>query len=130
MWAEQTRHYASFLGLNDIVTVVDAPLKSFTLQNRNYDWYDIPADALDELGAIDLLLVDGPPQKREDPVLARYPAFPLLRQRLSGKALIFVDDANRASESKMVELWTKEEAGWDARWFDTIDGMCMLTRAT
>lgn len=128
MWADQTRRYASFLGLSDVVTVVDAPLKSFALGSRSYDWYDIPAQQLDALGAIDLLFVDGPPQKRDAPLHARYPAFPLLRARLSANALIFVDDANRANESKMVEFWTGEEAGWETRWFDTIDGVCMLTR--
>lgn len=130
IWADQTRRYVNFLGLGNVVTVVDAPLKSVTLQNQDYRWYDIPTHSLDDLGAIDLLLVDGPPQKRNDPTHARYPAFPLLRERLSADALIFVDDANRATESKMIEIWTAEDTGWDTSWFDTIDGVCMLTRTT
>lgn len=128
MWADQTRRYVDLLGLGDVVTVVDAPLKSVTLGNQSYDWYDIPTHSLDALGAIDLLLVDGPPQMRDNPTHARYPAFPLLRERLSANAVIFVDDASRATESRMVETWTSEEAGWDSRWFDTIDGVCVMTK--
>ena len=128
VWANQTRRYVEFLGLQDVVSVMDAPLKSLKLGEQSVEWYDIPEHILDNLGAIDLLLVDGPPQSKDNPMQARYPAFPMLRGRLSLHALIFVDDANRDTESKMIERWKAEEPGWDSRWFDTVDGVCMLTR--
>ncbi len=129
VWANQTRSHVEFLGLQDFVSIVEAPLKSITLGNQSYEWYDIPGSSLDRLGPIDLLLVDGPPQAKNNPQATRYPALPLLRERLSQKALVFVDDANRAAESNMVDRWKTEDPGWRDRWFDTVDGVCLLTRA-
>lgn len=129
-WAGQTRRYVELLGLQDVVTVVEAPLKGIAVGSRSCDWYDIPADALDRLGPIDLLLVDGPPQARDNPQAARYPAFPLLRGRLAPNAMVFVDDAGRATESEMVRKWMTEDPGWRDQWFDTVDGVCLLTRAS
>lgn len=127
-WANQTRRFVEFLGLGDVVSVVDAPLKEVAAGNSAANWYDIPKSSLDGLGAIDLLLVDGPPQAGDSPQAARYPAFPMLRDRLSAHALIFVDDASRKTESKMVERWQTEDSGWQSQWFDTVDGVCILTR--
>lgn len=128
MWANQTRRYVELLELQDFVSVVEAPLKSITLSDQSYDWYDIQSSSLDQLGPIDLLLVDGPPQARGNPLAARYPAFPLLRERLSKNAMVFVDDASRTAESNMVRRWKDEDPGWRDRWFDTVDGVCLLTR--
>jgi predicted O-methyltransferase YrrM len=128
-WANQTRRFVEVLGLGDVVTVVDAPLKDITTGNQeSAKWYDIPEDSLDSFGGIDLLLVDGPPQARDNPQAARYPALPMLRRRLSPHALIFVDDANRKTESEMVQRWQTEDPGWQSQWFDTVDGVCILTR--
>lgn len=129
VWANQTRKYVEFLELQDFVSVVEAPLKSITLSNQSYDWYDIPGSSLDRLGPIDLLLVDGPPQAKGNPLAARYPAFPLLRERLSKKAMVFVDDASRTAESNMIGRWKIEDPGWRDHWFDTVDGVCLLTKA-
>jgi len=128
MWATQTRQQLEFLGLQDVVTVLDAPLASITVAGEAHQWYDIPAAALDELGDIDLLFVDGPPQKHGSATAARYPAFPQLRTRLAADALIFVDDARRPTEADMVKRWITEETEWEPRWFDTVDGVCLLTR--
>lgn len=128
VWANQTRRHVEFLELQDFVSVVDAPLKSLTQGNLTCEWYDIPASSLDRLGPIDLLLVDGPPQTKDSPQAARYPALPLLRGRLSQSAMIFVDDAGRTTESNMVRRWMTEDPGWVDRWFDTVDGVCLLTR--
>lgn len=130
MWANQTRRYVEFLGLQDIVSVVDAPLKAIAIENQTVDWYDIPICSLDKLGAVDLLLVDGPPQARDTAVQTRYPAVPLLYERLSPNAAVFVDDANRETESKMVERWKAEYPVWHSQWFDTVDGVCILTRTS
>jgi predicted O-methyltransferase YrrM len=129
-WADETRRHVKLLGLEDIVSVIDAPLKNQALGEQMVEWYDIPAAAMEQLGSIDLLLVDGPPQKQGSEMLARYPAFPRLHDSLSMEALVFVDDANRHSEKKMVERWLVEDAHWNARWFDTVDGVCLLSRGS
>ncbi|HEY9151172.1 MAG TPA: class I SAM-dependent methyltransferase [Gammaproteobacteria bacterium] len=127
-WADETRRHVKLLGLEDIVSVVDAPLNKQALGEQMVEWYDIPKSAIEQLGSIDLLLVDGPPQKHGSDVQARYPALPFLRGSLSKDALVFVDDANRDSEKKMVERWLAEDDRWKPRWFDTVDGVCLLSR--
>ncbi len=67
-----------------------------------FPWYDFRADEmLPE--AIDLLAIDGPPRKL-DP-LVRYPARPRLFLRLRPGATVFLDDAGRAGEKRVLELW-------------------------
>ncbi len=129
-WANQTRRYVEFLGLDDVISVIDAPLRAQQIEGCTYNWYDIPQCDLDTLGTIDFLLVDGPPQREGDSLAARYPALPVLRQRLSQNALIFVDDANRSAESRMLKTWLEDEPDWCAQRFDTVDGVCILTRKT
>lgn len=128
-WAERTRRQVAVLGLDDVVTVLDAPLKPVEVDGRNYDWYDIAPDQLAALGPIDLLLVDGPPPASHQPLGARYPALPLLRIRLAPEALVFVDDARRATVTTSIERWLAADAGWTAQRFDTVDGVCLLSRA-
>jgi predicted O-methyltransferase YrrM len=127
-WARQTREYAEFLGLQDVVSVVDAPLKDIVLGDETVRWYDISTRCLETFGPIDFLIVDGPPQTKDVRAAARYPAFPLLRDRLSTHAVIFVDDADRKAESEMIERWKGEAPEWLSRRFDTVDGVCILSR--
>jgi predicted O-methyltransferase YrrM len=129
VWAERTRRQVELLGLDEFVTVVDAPLKPVVVDGQNYDWYDIAPDQLAGLGTVDLLLVDGPPPASHQPLGARYPAVPLLRSRLSPGALVFVDDAKRATVSATIDRWLAADAGWTAQRFDTVDGVCLLFRA-
>jgi predicted O-methyltransferase YrrM len=128
-WAERTRKNVEFLGLGEHITVVDAPLKRIEVQGHAFDWYDIPPDQLDRLGPIELLLVDGPPPAAHQAVGARYPALPLLADRLAPTALIFVDDASRPAETAMVERWLAQNPGWAVERHDTVDGVCLLSRA-
>lgn len=130
IWANQTRRYVEFLGLQDVVSVVDAPLANIAIGNQIVNWYCLPAGSLDKLGAIDLLLVDGPPQGKDISVQARYPAMPLLYEYLSPQTVVFVDDANREAESRMVEKWKAEYPVWHSQWFNTVDGVCILTRTS
>lgn len=86
------------------------------------------SNCLDELGKIGLLFIDGPPQTHDSAVQARYPAFPALGERRAGDALIFVDDARGPTESGMIKRWIADKKEREPRWFDTIDGVYMLTR--
>jgi hypothetical protein len=82
--------------LDAFATVVDAPLVDA--------WYDPAAlDGLPERG-VELLIVDGPPAARG----SRYPALPLLADRLAPGAAILLDDTDREGERKAVERWSDE----------------------
>ena len=91
-------------GLEKFATVVDAPLKDYRIGGTEYRWYDIPDGEIDE--PIDVLLVDGPPGTTGP--MARYPAVPVLLDRLSTLATVLVDDANRDDEVEMTSLWQSQ----------------------
>ena len=76
-------------------------------------WYDdaVVAAGLDvalrgEL--IDLLLVDGPPAYAAGHELARYPALPVLYDRLAPGATVVLDDVERAGEQEVLRRWERE----------------------
>jgi len=129
-WARETRRNIEFLDLQKVVTVIVAPLKPMQVEAQEAVWYDIPTHAFRDLGPIDLLLVDGPPQSLADTRPARYPALPLLFERLGPDALVFVDDAKRPSETAMVDEWLRSYPDWEVQRLNTVDGVCLLSRVT
>lgn len=99
--------------LERFVTIIAVPLVE-----RRYDgfetifhWYDLGSGAIPS--SIDLLVVDGPFSRVN--AYARYPAGPELLPKLSREAHIFVDDANRREEARMVLLWQKLYPDLDIR---------------
>lgn len=91
-------------GLTSWAEVRHAPLKTISVKGQQRRWYDLAA--FDDLNGIDLLTVDGPPEGTGE--MARYPALPLLYDKLNPGALILVDDYMRPSEHAMVELWLRD----------------------
>ena len=64
--------------------------------------------------AIDVLIIDGPPGIPN--ANTRYPAIPLLYDRLQPGALIVVDDTIRADERKAMASWQGQfpDIVWEA----------------
>jgi predicted O-methyltransferase YrrM len=91
-------------GLSEWAEVRHAPLKRVMVRGQEFAWYDTVA--FDELDGIDLLTVDGPPEGTG--AMARYPALPLLYDKLNPGALILVDDFMREAEYAMVTRWLTE----------------------
>jgi hypothetical protein len=81
-------------------------------------------DALVDLPEIDLLLVDGPPGSAG--TQARYPALPVLSDRLADGAIVVLDDFSRADETTIVERWCAEIPGL-ARSFAILGDQAILT---
>jgi predicted O-methyltransferase YrrM len=116
--AEHVRHTATLLqqaGLADRVTLVHAPLVALTLGERRFQWYDRAAFAPHLTEAIDFLLVDGPPGKTQP--LSRFPALPVLAPHLRPGALVYVDDAERDDEARMLALWEEEPIAFEKESF-------------
>lgn len=103
-YAEQTRQQLRRHGLQDWAQVLDAPLQPHLLSGETWPWYDL--GGLPAALAIDLLVIDGPPQATR--ALARYPAAPLLFPRLNAGAQVFLDDAARADELAILQRWQGE----------------------
>lgn len=101
--AQQTRGNLKQHGLEEYVTVLEAPLRKYELGGQTWSWYS--TEGLPEAG-VDMLFVDGPPAATQS--LARYPAGPLLLPRLTPGAAAFLDDANRGDEKQIVERWARE----------------------
>lgn len=93
-----TRH-----GVQEFVQVIHAPLKPVMLQEVTHLWYD--TSGLENLPPIDLLVVDGP--SAQDQVMVRYPAVPLLFQKLSPGALILVDSFLQEDTYETVKRWVR-----------------------
>lgn len=108
-------------GLQDIVKIIYAPLKKYTINNMEYIWYDfIPEEK------IDLLLVDGPPADIQKD--SRYPALPLLIDKLSDDSLIILDDTIREDEKRIISRWLNEFPGFQSEFVDLEKGAAILTK--
>ena len=99
-------------GLADIVDLRLAPLERQPVSDGIVPWYAKSAFA--DLGDIDMLIVDGPPSATGP--LARYPALPLLKDRLAPGALLMLDDAGRSDERAVMARWKEEVPGLSESW--------------
>jgi len=106
-YAEKTRAMLAAHGLT-VAEVRDAALRPVLLDGRSFPWYD--TDALADVREVDLLLIDGPPEKTGPD--ARYPAMRVLEDRLADSATVVFDDAHRPDEQVALR-----------RWVETIEGL-------
>jgi hypothetical protein len=102
-YAANTRAEIARYGLDAYSTVLHAPLLPHTINGRDYQWYDTTALTAHDIG---LLIIDGPPGFLQHH--SRYPALPLLRERLAPRCTLFMDDAARPDERELVEMWLVE----------------------
>jgi predicted O-methyltransferase YrrM len=123
-YAEQTRQNISAHHLEAWVDIRYAPITPVTIQQEEAVWYD-PAQ-IQDLDRIDVVVVDGPPRHLHR--LARFPALPLLIDKLSDDAVILLDDANSASVQETVDLWTKFHAALDVRKVPTAKGAMVVIK--
>jgi len=108
-YAEKTRDLLRRNSVDDVATVVTAPITSHTVRGDSTPWYDFdPEQHLDQ--DIDLLLVDGPPSQLGS--MMRYPALPILQNHLTPESLILLDDGHREDEQLVVDVW--KTLGYDA----------------
>lgn len=122
-FAGRTRRLLEAAGLQDWATVVDAPLTSYAFEGQHYTWYSI--EGLNA-GSIDMLVVDGPLGKLNEQ--ARYPAGPLLIPRMSERAIVMLDDAERPDERRIVERWSGEFTGFRREDRIAEKGLAVLAR--
>lgn len=124
-FAAATRKMLEERGLTKWAEVRDAPLTEVGVGDATWRWYD-PASLVE--GPFDLVLVDGPPGSTGPE--ARYPAVPLLLDRLADDALVVLDDARRADERAIGDRWVAEFDGFSLEWLDHDHGTLLLQRGT
>lgn len=105
-WAQAVIKELETEGLNDLASVVEAPLETHPEARDSSLWYSpsAVASAVASLGEIDMLLVDGPPAFQGD-AWARYPAYLALKAHLSHDATVVLDDIERPAERKILRNW-------------------------
>jgi len=107
--------------LETYAKVVHAPLVDY---KGKFFWYDIKT--LESIESIDLLIIDGPPAKGSKN--ARYPAIPLLFNKLKKGAIILLDDSKRKAEKTIVSLWKKEYDCFDYQYIDNSKGAFLIKK--
>ena len=106
-YAQKTRAALAVHGLTGVAEVRDAPLRPVVLDGRTFGWYDV--DALADVTDVDLLVIDGPPEKTGPD--ARYPAMRVLEDRLADAATVLFDDAHRHDEQAALRKWVETIEG-------------------
>jgi len=99
-YVRQTQRQLKDFSLSEYCNVLHAPLQEVPLEAELYQWYSL-TDFPDL--EIDLLVIDGPPgflQKQ-----SRFPALPILADKLAKKCTIFLDDAAREDEKELIQRW-------------------------
>jgi hypothetical protein len=122
-FAVDTRQALAAYGLAHRATVLHAPLRPVRIGAESWQWYDtscLPDDAFS------LLVVDGPPGFLQP--LSRYPALPLLENHLGPDWRLYLDDAARQEERKVVARWLAEYPGLQHRFVDNERGCSLLWR--
>ena len=120
-FAAKSRGEVERYGLGARSTVIDAPLKPVTVDGVEYQWYDF-AQLPDR--SIDMLVVDGPPGFIQHH--SRYPALPLLFDKLADGCVVFLDDAGRPDEVELVEMWRGRLPGIEHEFVKTERGGAIL----
>ncbi|MGA1623376.1 MAG: class I SAM-dependent methyltransferase [Synechocystis sp.] len=111
---ENNRDWLDFLtarlkneGLQNYVTLIDAPLQPWEFALNQTPWYDTEKirQVIPSSKTIDCLLVDGPPAYRPEIRYSRFPAAPFFKDQLSPGATILLDDINREGEQEIIQRW-------------------------
>jgi predicted O-methyltransferase YrrM len=104
LFADETRAALTRHSMEQTARIIHAPLTTLSLAGVDWHWYDLTD--FPEIEVIDLLIVDGPPDLAQK--MARYPALPVMFDKLADGALILVDDFMRQAEHTMVNRWLDE----------------------
>ena len=124
-FADQTRDQIKQHELTEYATAIYAPLVPIDIDGTTWHWYDLKQfETVDDL---DLLVVDGPPQFDNPSDMARYPALPLMKDKLKANAYVLMDDADRANEQAIAKRWEEEFSlelirYYEKAWADTDKG--------
>ena len=123
-FAAATRQALADCGIADHADVIDAPLVEVALNGTSYRWYS--PSAWEHLHNVGMLFVDGPPSSTG--VEARYPAVPMVWDRLTDDALIVLDDTVREDERSIAARWAEEHPELDLMMINLEKGAALLQR--
>jgi predicted O-methyltransferase YrrM len=117
-FADEARSLIWTHGLEEVARVVHAPLVPYNLDGEKLSWYE--RSAWSPIETIDLLIIDGP--SGETSRRARFPAIPLIGDRLSTHSIVILDDAHRRDERETLRRWRAALEDPEVRWLARRDG--------
>ena len=128
IYAKKTRQELKKHNLEKYADVIYAPLKENNLDdNKNLRWYD--TDKFNINKKIDLFIIDGPPKNTKKSKFPRYPALPLMLDKIQIGSTIILDDARRKNEQETIKLWKKEYSFFEFDYIDDNDkGIAIIKR--
>lgn len=124
-WLEETRAGLARHGVSHRSRIHHTPLVEVDLEGEQFRWYDLSTVELPD--EIEVFFVDGPPMATGP--LARYPALPLLYERLSQAGVIIMDDAARSDEGAAIERWKTEFPSLSFQYHSDSKGTVEITKA-
>jgi predicted O-methyltransferase YrrM len=123
-FAEDTRRMLREHGLEALAEVHHAPIVGHRIGDADWKWYDLKAVALPS--PIDLIVVDGPPSSLQKK--ARYPALPLLIDRLRVGGTLLLDDADRGGERRAARDWQAQHPNVRVEHLPFDKGLVVVTK--
>jgi predicted O-methyltransferase YrrM len=121
LYANKTRSELAACGLEQYAEIIHAPLVQQSIDGSQYQWYDLKNFTASR---IDMLVIDGPPgfvQRH-----ARFPALPLLFDRLADGGKVYLDDAARVDEQEIVSMWRTQFSSVEHEYAATERGCAIL----
>lgn len=120
-YVTRTQDILNQFSVSDYAQIIHAPLQTISINEQDYLWYKT-----DDLSAskINMLVIDGPPgfiQKH-----SRFPALPILYNRLENGTIIFMDDAARDDEKEIINMWLKMSTAIEHEYIETERGCSVL----
>jgi predicted O-methyltransferase YrrM len=109
--------------LQEFAEIIYAPLKKWSEGTKEWLWYDTAK--IEQIDTIDLVIVDGPPRKIQE--MSRYPALPILFNKLSHNSVIILDDFKRKDMNTMIDLWLSQFPDFQQEIINTKSG-CLILR--
>ncbi len=122
-YARATEDLGRRQGVSPWLRVIHAPLLPGIVDGREVSWYDVAA--LEGVEGIGLMCVDGPPSVED--AEARWPALPLLRDRLDPGARVVLDDMVREGEQTIAADWAARFPEMQSQRMDFEKGALVLT---
>jgi predicted O-methyltransferase YrrM len=122
-YAAEVQHALEQRGLEGTAQIVVAPLEEQNVLGRRVLWYDAEKVGAALSRPIDVIVVDGPPQRNR---WSRWPALPLLGQHPSEDTVVFVDDGRTRFARLAAFDWAVSVPGYELYWIDTVKGTWML----
>ena len=128
-YAQQTKYELKKHNLENYAEVVYAPLKKHIFPISDlYDnyliWYDTDT-ILNQIDSVDLFIIDGPPSRIKN---ARFPALPIMFDKIKKGTIIILDDAKRKNEQDIIKLWKKEYDCFEYEYIENDKGLLIMKK--